>query len=225
MPGKSKFLNLNMGLVCENYVIIENSDISLWESRGFEKVKKYPVFNYTPCPQESIMLGRPFYIEEFGIENFKNSKVLNVSTSCGDYGMGGPGFFGIKLQGSYGIRWLVYCIWNGGEHILFNGRIIECHPLFMPKYNPWIGRNRYREDMDSLNKMLSGLIISGIKLTDTEIIINLKDSSLEEYTICSYKYSDCFPEQAGTGKKRNSFDSGTMKDYWLVTYDGTVLSI
>lgn len=222
MPKKSKFLNLEMGLVKENYIVIDNKDMKLWQSRGFEKIKKYPLFLYEPCQDESIMLGRPFYIEEFGIENFKNSKILEVSTCCGSYGMGGPGFFGIKFYGSYGIRWLIYCIWNAGEHILLNGRVIECHPLFIQKYNPWLGHNK---DMDRLNKILSGLIISGIKLTDTEIVINLKNSNLEEYTICSYKYSDYFPEQAGTGKKRNSFDSGTMKDYWLVTYDGTVLII
>lgn len=225
MFQKNPFLNLGMGLVSENYVIAENSDTRLWEQRGFKKIKKYPLFGYEPCPDESIMLGKPLYIEEFGITNFKSSKILEFSTCCGSYGMGGPGFFGIKFYGSYGIRWLIYCIWNAGEHILFNGRVIECHPLFMQKYNPWIGYNGYKEDKERLNKMLSGLIVSGIKLTDTEIIINLEDSSLQEYTICSYKYSDYFPEQGGTKKKRNSFDSGTMKDYWLVTYDGTVLSV
>ena len=40
MSKKNKFLNLDMGLVNENYIIINNSDKELWQSRGFESVKK-----------------------------------------------------------------------------------------------------------------------------------------------------------------------------------------
>lgn len=225
MYKTNKFLNLGMGLVNENYIIIKNSDKELWQSRGFESVKKYPVFGYRPSHNESIMLGKPLYIDEFGIENIINSKILETSTCCGTYGMGGPGFFGIKLQTNSGIRWLVYCIWNASEHILLNGRVIECHPLFQEKYNPWLGYNEYKEDMAKLDKIFPGSLIYDIQLTDTEITINFQNSSSTENTLCSYKYSDKFPEQGGTKKKRNSFENGTMKDYWLVTYDGTVLSV
>ncbi len=162
------------------------------------------------------------YIEEFGIENIINSKILETSTCCGTYGMGGPGFFGIKFQTNSGIRWLVYCIWNAPEHVLLNDRVIECHPLFQEKYNPWLGHNAYKENMAQLDKIFSGSVIYDIQLTDTEITINFKNSISAENTLCSYKYSDKFPEQGGTKKKRNSFENGTMKDYWLVTYDGTV---
>lgn len=225
MSKKNKFLNLDMGLVNENYIIINNSDKELWQSRGFESVKKYPVFDYRPSHNETIMLGKPLYIEEFGIENIINSKILETSTCCGTYGMGGPGFFGIKFQTNSGIRWLVYCIWNAPEHILLNDRVIECHPLFQEKYNPWLGHNTYKENMAQLDKIFSGSVIYDIQLTDTEITINFKNSTSAENTLCSYKYSDKFPEQGGTKRKRNSFENGTMKDYWLVTYDGTVLSV
>lgn len=225
MSAKNNFLDLDMGLVKENYIIIKNSDKELWQSRGFETVKKYPVFLYQPSHDESIMLGKPLYMDEFGIENIKNSKILEICTCCGTYGMGGPGFFGIKFQGSLGIRWLVYCIWNASEHLLFNGRVIECHPLFQQKYNPWIGYNEHKEDSIQLNNMFSGSIIDNINFTDTEITINFKNNNFGENTLCSYKYSDKFPEQGGTRKRRNSFENGVMKDYWLVIYDKTVLSI
>lgn len=56
MFGKHIFLNLNMGLVKENFVIANRNNIKLWESRGFKKIRKYPIFRYKPNFAEVITL-------------------------------------------------------------------------------------------------------------------------------------------------------------------------
>lgn len=219
------FLNLNIGLVKENFTVIKSSDKLFWEQRGFKKIDEYPIFRYKPNPSEFIMLGVPLNIEEFGLETLKNSKVVEICTCRGTYGMGGPGFFGIKLQGEYGIRWLTYCIWCAGEHILFDGNVIQCHPKYEKKYTPIITINDYSNRMNKFNEFLSDMTIKDVVVLKESIEILLVDSCEMIHTIKSYKYSDKFPEEGGTGKKSNSFDTGEMKDYWLVTYDKTYLKV
>ena len=225
MLFKHPFLNLNTGLVKENFVVVKKSDKKLWESRGFKKIRKYPISRYKPNSAEIIMLGVPLSIEEFGYEKFKNSRIVDVSTCCGTYGMGGPGFFGLKLQGEYGTRWLAYCIWSAGEHILLDDKVLECHPDYAEKYAPLIAFDDYANSISKLKQMLSDMTVKGVEVAEERIEITLIDSYDKLHSIKSYKYSDKFPEQSGTCKKRNSFEYGKMSDYWLVTYDETHLKV
>ena len=222
---KHPFLNLRKGLVRENFVIAKKSDKNLWESRGFKRIRKYRIFRYKPNSSEIIMLGVPLNIEEFGIEALKNSRVIDVCTCCGTYGMGSPGFFGLKLQGEQGTRWLNYCVWTAGEHILFDDNVLECHPKYAEKYSPLIGFDDHANSLEKLKKTLSDMTIQKVMISKESIEIILIDSHETLHSIKSYKHSEKFPEQGGTGKKRNSFEAGEMKDYWLVTYDETHLMV
>lgn len=221
---KHKYLNLSIGLVKENYVVVKRKDKSLWKTRGFKSIHKYPIFHYKPNHSEVIMLGKPTDIMQFGTNNFQSNSILDVSTCCGTYGMGGPGFFGMKLKGNYGTRWLTYCIWNAGEHILFDDRVLECHPDISEKYNPWITED-YLNSTNSLKNLLCEMKIEEVILSDESIRINLIDSSSKSHYLESYKYSEKYPEQVGTGKKRNSYNDGVMKNYWLVTFDASHLMV
>lgn len=220
-----RFLNLNIGLVKENFAVVKKSDKKLWESRGFKKIRKYPIFRYNPNSAEIIMLGVPLSFDEFGYERLKNSYIVDVSTCCGTYGMGGPGFFGLKLQGEYGIRWLTYCIWSAGEHILFVDRVLECHPNYAEKYAPLMAFDDYSNSLSRFKQTLSDMTVKAVEISEESIEITLVDSRDKLHSIKSYKSSDKFPEQGGTGKKRNSFENGKMSDYWLVTYDKTHLKV
>lgn len=225
MLFKHKFLNLNLGIVKENFVIVKKENQLLWEDRGFKKIRRYPIFHYKPNFSELIMLGVPLNIEQFGTEKFNNSHILDVCTCCGTYGMGSPGFFGLKLQGDYGIRWLTYCIWAAGEHILFDEGILECHPNYSEQYKPLISFDDYSNSLNALKEQLTDMIIKKITVSKDTFEIQLVDSKSEPHFIQSYKHSEKFPEQGGTGKKRNSFKIGEMKDYLLVTYDETQLKV
>jgi len=223
---KHPYLNLNMGLVKENFIIIKKTDQKLWEERGFQKIRKYPIFRYKPKPAEVIMLGRPMTISEFSAENLIHSEILDYTLYLGSYGMGGAGFFGLKLKGSFGIRRLVYCIWSSGEHILLDDKIIECHPQFIEIYHPWIVwgngmHEEYEKTSRNLKNFLSGLEIQEISLQEHALKIQLSGN----HRIETYQKSEKFPEQAGTGRKRLSYETGTMSDYWLVIYDETDLRV
>lgn len=225
MTSDHPFLNLNLGLIKENYAVVKRTDKKLWEDRGFKQIHTYPIFGYLPNPLKIIMLGVPSMIEEFGIDELKNSKIIDVTTIGGTYGMGGPGFFELKLQGEYGIRLLTYCIWSAGEHILYDGKVLECHLNYSKKYKPIISSDDYSNTLAAFRDTLSGMTIRDIVLLKESIEIVLVDSNNEVHSIKSFISSEKFPEQGGTQVKRKSFDTGEMKDYWFVTYDETVLKV
>lgn len=225
MLCKHEFLNLNLGLVKENFVIVKKENKNIWEDRGFKEIRQYPIFHYKPNSAELIMLGVPLNIEQFGPEKFNGSHILDVCTFCGTYGMGGPGFFGLKLQGDYGIRWLTYCIWAAGEHILFDNKILQCHPSYSEQYKPLLSFDDYSNSLDAIKKQLRNMTIKDFRVSKETFEIELVDSKSESHFIQSYKHSEKFPEQGGTGEKRNSFETGEMKDYLLVTYDDTHLMV
>jgi len=226
MLFKHRFLNLNIGLVKENFAVAKKSDKKLWESRGFKTIRKYPIFSrHKLDSSEIVMLGVPSGIASFGCKKLIGSQIVDVSTICGTYGMGGPGFFGLKLQGEYGIRWLTYCIWRAGQHILFDDKLLECHPDYAEKYDPLIVFDDYSNSISKFKEMLSDMTIKNIDFTKESIEIKLIDSQNNIHYINSYKFSDKFPELGGTGQKRNSFENGEMSDYWLITYDETHLRV
>ncbi len=225
MLFKHQFLNLNIGLVKENFAVVKKSEKALWEARGFKKIHKYPIYGYKPNSSEIIMLGVPTSIEEFGYKALKNSHIIDVCTCYGTYGMGGPGFFGLKLQGEYGVRWLTYCIWVASQHILFDDTVLECHPKYEKTYSPFISSENYSNDLQRFKELLFEMVIKEIVVLEESIEIILIDNHGLLHSVKSYKYSNKFPEQGGTGMKRNSFETGEMKDYWLITYDETDLMV
>jgi len=90
------------------------------------------------------MLGIPSKIEEFGIEKLKNSRITDVSTLCGTYGMGGPGFFGLRLQGNTASAGLhtVY-----GPQVSISGttiRDVELHSITSERSPEKTGRKVHR---------------------------------------------------------------------------------
>lgn len=223
--AKHKYLNLNMGLVEENFIVINRKDISLWKSRGFEPIRRYPIFLHKPKLSEKIMLGKPLNINQFGVDSLKNSKISDICTFFGTYGMGGAGFVGFKLESYFGTRWLVYCIWSSGEHILLDNKILQCHPSFANWYKPWIDFNSQEKSLEDLKSFLKGLTIQDIQLSKEDLTIHLVDDKNTTHTIHTQKFSSKFPEQGGTSKKRKSFENGSMEGYWLVIYDGTDLRV
>lgn len=90
------------------------------------------------------------------------------------------------------------------------------------KYHPVLSSN---DDYEKFSSTFTNMSIKDICLSKDSIEIILLDSNEKEHFIQSYKFSEKFPEQAGTGQKRNSYDEGEMKDYWLVTYNKTVLKV
>jgi len=211
---KHPYLQLNLGLVKENYAIVSKSEQKLWEERGFIPIKEYPVFRYTPNKEEIILLGCPVTIDAFGMENLKNCTIQDISAMCGTYGMGGPGFFGMKVSGPFGVRWITYCIWAASEHLLLNDRSPVCSSA------------ESREiDFPLLKNALVGSSVSEIRLTDAEISFSLRSPDGSCQTLSSHCLPERISKQTSAKPRQKSIADIPMSRYWLITYDGTHLKV
>ncbi len=100
----------------------------------------------------------PFVPAPLRPEDVIGRSVAEVCTFVGTYGMGGPGFFGLRL----GDEWLVVSIWGASEWMHVNGRLVQDH--FGPQYgrrDAWIS-----EDRDDLSPRLVGSAINGMDIRE-----------------------------------------------------------
>jgi len=96
--------------------------------------------------------------------------VDQVSPIVGTYGMGGPGFFGIRL----GSEWLVIAIWGAADWIQVDGRIVL--DMFWEKnarVRPWI-----TEEGDELSALLVGQPITSFEVNRFSLKIGIGERTL-----------------------------------------------
>lgn len=73
----------------------------------------------SPCGSEYELMD--FKPQAVSAEMVVGRTVDEICLYVGTYGMGGPGFFGLRL----GTEWLVVAIWGAASWILVDGRIVE----------------------------------------------------------------------------------------------------
>jgi hypothetical protein len=134
---KRRLFNLNMGAVRSCYVLTDKSKITLWAERGYKEYQDFKLFKLNPKENETVVLGIPKTISEFGECNFINTQILDCSPHRGTSGMGGPGFFGLLCNTAKGEFWLTVAFYSSCLYMLLDGTVIECHPDFDNLYNPW----------------------------------------------------------------------------------------
>lgn len=109
----------------------------------------------------------PFVPNALSAEQVINRRVDEILTYVGTYGMGGPGFFGLRL----GEEWLVVAIWGAAEWIMVDGILIQDH--FFEDYGrprPWI-----TEDADDLSPKLVGSKITSLELHQRSMRISFSN--------------------------------------------------
>lgn len=190
-----------------------------------KRILFYSILGYISNPFNIVMLGIPQKLEEFGIEKLKGGRITDVSTLCGTYVMGGTGFFGLKVQGEYGVRWLNYCKWSADDHILYDGSSINGHLEYNKKYKPRPSDDNYSNRLAMFRDTLSDMIIQEIVLTKEAIEIILTDSNNKIHSLKSNTHSEKFTGLPTTPKKIAPYEPDEMKEYWLVNYDETVLKV
>ena len=224
-------LNLNKGLIAENYTIVPNEDIEKWEKRGFSIIENYPIFLYEPNKKEKIMLGMPLTIEEFGIEKLIDGEIIGCDLCGGDYGMGSLGFFELKIQTVKDeIRLLSFCSYSSGSHILFDDRIIESHSDFYQEYHPWIQEEP--NNLKAFEDKLSGSVIKNIQISPEECTIEICAPDNSFHTFWTALESNKFPPSFNLNEKDEeddeedvSYSPQTIAEIIIVTYDNTVISV
>ncbi|WP_152618547.1 hypothetical protein [Leisingera sp. ANG-Vp] len=109
----------------------------------------------------------PFVPNALSVEQVTGRQVDELLTYVGTYGMGGPGFFGLRL----GEEWLVVAIWGAGEWMVADGILIQ-DPFFEDygRPQPWI-----TGDVDNLSPNLVGSKITSLELHQRSMRISFSN--------------------------------------------------
>lgn len=98
----------------------------------------------------------PFVPDALSAEQVVGRQVDEILTHVGTYGMGGPGYFGLRL----GEEWLVVAIWGASEWIVADGILIQdYHFDSYGRPRPWI-----TEGCDNLSPKLVGSKVTALEL-------------------------------------------------------------
>ena len=94
--------------------------LSKYEFKIPDKTKPIKREDRIPCggPRFELIDFKPNIVNP---EEVIGRKVYEIIDYVGSYGMGGPGFFGFRLDS----EWLVIAIWGAATWIQFNGEFIE----------------------------------------------------------------------------------------------------
>ena len=133
--------------------------------------------------------------------------IEEVSCAVGTYGMGGPGFFGLKLSerlgGGKAGEWLVVAIWGAGAWITCEGRLVEdFHFDVAGREPPWIG-----DSGNLLDERLRGTRIESIEIGRTSMRISISDGC--DLTIA--EDASTRPVLAGNGQPRAFLDEDDLR--------------
>ncbi len=115
-----------------------------------------------PIPEEMRKPWSPsgelidFVPEPFDAAKIIGRSIAALSCNVGSYGMGGPGFFGLRLDG----EWLIIALWGAAEWMRAEGRAIGdiYHDLY-DRPRPWVS-----DTYDDLSPAIVGRRISGIEV-------------------------------------------------------------
>jgi hypothetical protein len=124
-----------------------------------------------PFPEEQRGLCGPsghlttFVPEPLAVAELVGRPVEQISTSVGTYGMGGPGFFGLRL----GDRWLVVAVWGAAAWMRADSRMIEdSFHQDNKRPAPWIS-----DQGDELSCVVVGRTIASIEVAKHSLRIAL----------------------------------------------------
>jgi hypothetical protein len=133
---------------------------------------------------------QPFAPPPLSPEEVIGRHVEEICPHVGTYGMGGPGFFGLRL----GSDWLVIAVWGAGEWIVVQGRCVE--DFFHHKYGrprPWI-----TAESDELSAQLIGQSVRSIDVRRHSLRIVFEN----EIDLAIEETSDHRPWHEGTKQPR-----------------------
>lgn len=215
---KHDFLNLKIGDIEQYSMVVKKKDLPKWEKLG------WLAFNRIVLPEgdeeafmlygdiekdELLIFNRPQYLNQIGKDEILGLEIIDFSSHLGTYGMGGAGFFGLELSNG---EYLVYAVWNAGNYVMVDDRIVECNPEFYSKTKPWISGFGKGEMWNHLTEYISGAKIEDYSIDEhsCEIAVNKLGKTI---TIKFVKNDGRLPRKVG--RKRNAYNKGRIEDYLI----------
>lgn len=215
--------------IAEYSMIIDRSELVYWEEKGWvEKEFKRlegrekqtaQMFSDYPEDYETVIVSRPVSLKEYDCGQLIGRRIWGYSTNLGDYGMGGPGFFGLLLDNE---EYLTYAVWGAGWYVLVDGRAVECNYELYHKYMPLYSNFGGRDSWDLLSKIINGSSIIDYQTEDHQLTLTLKKKK-DVHTLQFVRNSPLIPRKAG--KFPNAYKQGVISDYIVFQHKNATLYV
>lgn len=139
-------------------------------------------------------------------------KVVSFESSCGTYGMGGPGFAGFKLEASdtHPEEWLILCLWGSDDWLTVNGRWLGAHPDQYHIQKPMVS-NFSDAKWDEFSPLVIGSSIDRFDVAEKSCEIKIGDAHI----VLSADPNDR-PVYVGTGQPRGFAEDDDLRQAWIL---------
>ncbi len=117
----------------------------------------------------------PKSLREAGTEKIVGRRVIDWSESLGSYGMGGPGFFGLRLaaQGEYPEEWLALRLWGADNWLLLDDQWVGAHPNQYDIQEPLYSNFGEEGSWDRVSEKVRGALLNDVKIERDHSLIFL----------------------------------------------------
>ncbi|MEQ1783713.1 MAG: hypothetical protein ABMA14_20340 [Hyphomonadaceae bacterium] len=113
----------------------------------------------------------PFSPEPLDPDKIVGRRILGVIANAGTYGMGGPGFFALKLDPNLGADWLVIALWGAASWMTCQGRLVEdLHFDVAGRPQPWMSDT---VGIGALEMVLAGKRIESVSVAPRAMRIGI----------------------------------------------------
>lgn len=178
--------------------------MSAWEKKSeivpcYEVPADFEMMSPFDLPCEGPI---PPTIRKTGVERVIGRKVLQASCHLGSYGMGGPGFLGLKLEknSEHPDEWLVLCLWAADEWVSYDGESV----FAINKTYKTYGQGKFLENIKSK-------VLKSFDIADKSCKIMLDDTALE----IAEDPKERLPH--GSGGYRTLMENDSLLDAWVVS--------
>lgn len=221
--------NPNYAGITEYSMIINRSELEFWKEKGwvekeFEKLEGQDkqiiqLFSDYPEDHETVIECQPVLLKEYDCSQLIGRRIWGYSTQLGDYGMGGPGFFGLLLDN---LEYLTYAVYGAGLYVLVDERAVECNYELYHKYKPLYSNFGGSDSWDLLSKIINGSNIIDYQAEDHQLTLTLRKKK-DFHTLQFVRNSPLIPRKAG--RFPNAYKKGVISDYLVFQHKNATLYI
>ena len=215
--------------ISEYSMIIDRSELDYWTEKGWveKEFKKLEgrkkqiaqLFSDYPEDHETIIECRPVLLKVYDWSQLIGRRIWGYSTQLVDYGMGGPGFFGLLLDN---LEYLTYAVYGAGHYVLVDGRAVECNYELYDRYKPLYSNFGGRESWDLLRKIINGSSINDYHTEKHQLTLTLRKKKVV-HTLQFVRYSPLIPRKVG--KFPNAYKQGVISDYLVFQHKNATLYV
>lgn len=170
-------------------------------------------------PKDSVIVGLTSRKQKGEIiispptERIVGRRIAEWSAYCGTYGMGGPGFFGLRVEATsdYPEEWLILRLWGAPDWLNVNGRWLEANPGQYSAENRPLHSNFANAKWDEFSALVCGKSITGFELKRSSFTL-----AVGETLISLSEDPSTRPVYAGTGEQRTVSEQDDLGQAWIM---------